>query len=104
MCQWDNKQEYLSYSGDNDYFSVMIIVCWTQIQKDISAADRESYPGLAMACYLLKSGADSLIRNQQNENSLDLVTEPHIRDILKKYTRGIASRSDINYMSLQFCL
>lgn len=41
--------------------------------------------GIAVACYLIQEGASLEKQNKKGKTALDLVTEPTLQEVLKKY-------------------
>ena len=42
-------------------------------------------PGAAVACFLVKSGADLSLRNKQGKTPMELVPDPKTQDIIGQF-------------------
>ena len=86
-CYIQLSNQFWNKSPENDNMNnYNYNYCTPQIQASLSGPDLESHAGLAMACYLLKNGADPHSKNQQNKSALQLVSSQTVLDVLSKFT------------------
>ena len=58
-----------------------------QIYSQIKTAEIEGHMAVSVSCFLVERGADMALKNQQGKSSLDLITDPRVAELLRKYMK-----------------
>ena len=69
----------------NHYVEIITQFLSVQLKPIVPANSNDMTPGAAVACFLVKSGADLTLKNKQGKTPLELIPDAKTQSIIKQF-------------------